>query len=183
MSEKLSSEQIAAIRDGCEGVMPGPWHTHLVDDTTIISPDGTKVATTCDSAETEREDGYNIEYERMERDAAHIARCDPDTIRALATEALESRATIEAQAARIAELEAQIKTVLDRESATYARHDEWVAKLEAALANEKAERALLQDVIDSRPAINAGLPDTYIRWSGAIYAGDYTRAALGDNDE
>jgi hypothetical protein len=54
-----------------------------------------------------------------------------------------------------------------------------VAELEGALACEKAERELLQDVLDSRPAINAGLPETYIRWSGAIYAGDFTRAALG----
>ena len=65
------------IEAGLEGVTPGPWKTHLVDDTTIVAPDRTVVATTCDSAETEREDGYNIEYERMERDAAHIARCLP----------------------------------------------------------------------------------------------------------
>lgn len=44
----------------------------------------------------------------------------------------EAADALEAQDARIAELEAQIKTVLDRESATYARHDERVAKLEAA---------------------------------------------------
>jgi len=50
---------------------PGPWSIHLVDDTTIISP-AREVATTCDSAQTEREDGYNIEYEQMEVDAAFI---------------------------------------------------------------------------------------------------------------
>ncbi len=58
------------LEAGLAGVTPGPWRAHLVDDTTIVAPDGTDVATTCDSAETEREDGYNIEYERMERDAA-----------------------------------------------------------------------------------------------------------------
>ena len=71
------------IEAGLEGVTPGPWETHLVDDTTIVAPDETTVATTCDSAETERDDGYNIEYERMERDAAHIARCHPLNIREL----------------------------------------------------------------------------------------------------
>ena len=45
---------------------PGPWKTHLVDDTCICASDGCEVATTCD------EDGYNIAYERMEADAAFI---------------------------------------------------------------------------------------------------------------
>lgn len=30
----------------------------------------------------------------------------------------------------------------------------------------------LQNVIDSRPAINAGLPESYIKWSQLIYAMD-----------
>ena len=111
---RLTDEQIAAIRDGTEGVTPGPWRTHLVDDTTIINPDRTVVATTCDSAETEREDGYNIEYERMECDAAHIARCDPGAIRAAMDELIESRAAIAAKDARIAELGA----LLDEDNLT-----------------------------------------------------------------
>ena len=52
---------------------PGPWKTHLVDDTTIIATDGTDVATTCDSANVERSDAYNVESERMEADARLIA--------------------------------------------------------------------------------------------------------------
>ncbi len=52
---------------------PGPWHTHMVDDTSIIGPDGTDVATTCDSSNVERSDAYNVEYERMEADARLIA--------------------------------------------------------------------------------------------------------------
>lgn len=35
-----------------------------------------------------------------------------------------------------------------------------------------AERDRLQRIIDSRPAINAGLPQTYIEWSQSIYALD-----------
>lgn len=49
--------------------------------------------------------------------------------------------------------------------------------LSVALAEMKAERDLLQDILDNRPAINAGLPETYIRWSQAIYSGDVFAAA------
>lgn len=31
----------------------------------------------------------------------------------------------------------------------------------------------LQRIIDGRPAINAGLPETYIRWSQSIYAMEF----------
>lgn len=48
----------------------------------------------------------------------------------------------------------------------------------AAKAEAEAERDLLQDVLDSRPAINAALPDSYIRWSQAIYSGDFARTAI-----
>jgi len=33
-----------------------------------------------------------------------------------------------------------------------------------------AEVARMQRILDSRPAINAGLPETYIVWSRSIYA-------------
>lgn len=31
----------------------------------------------------------------------------------------------------------------------------------------------LQKILDSRPAINAGLPSTYIEWSHSIYAMEF----------
>ena len=46
----------------------------------------------------------------------------------------------------------------------------------------RAEIRRLQAVIDSRPAINAGLPETYIRWSQSIYAMEAMRAA-GQNPQ
>ena len=85
----LTEEQIREILAGCEGVSEGPWKTHPVDDTSIINSSGRDVATTCDSSQTEREDSYDVEYERMEKDASHIARCDPDTIRNLCELALD----------------------------------------------------------------------------------------------
>ena len=48
----------------------------------------------------------------------------------------------------------------------------------SALAEMAAERDLLQDIIDGRPAINAGLPESYVRWSQSIYNGDAARAAI-----
>lgn len=38
------------------------------------------------------------------------------------------------------------------------------------------ERDRLQRIIDSRPAINAGLPETYVEWSQSIYAMDFSHA-------
>lgn len=38
----------------------------------------------------------------------------------------------------------------------------------------------LQKIIDSRPAINAALPESYIKWSQGIYAADYAQC-VGHN--
>lgn len=38
------------------------------------------------------------------------------------------------------------------------------------------ERSRLQRILDSRPAINAGLPQTYIEWSQSIYAMEMAHA-------
>lgn len=48
------------------------------------------------------------------------------------------------------------------------------------LNDAAAEIERLQRIIDSRPAINAGLPETYIKWSQGIYATDYAQA-VGHN--
>ncbi len=50
------------------------------------------------------------------------------------------------------------------------------------IAELKAELDLLQDILDSRPAINTALPDSYIRWSQAIYSGDAIRSLKGGRD-
>lgn len=41
-------------------------------------------------------------------------------------------------------------------------------------AADEIER--LQRIIDSRPAINAGLPETYIKWSQSIYVMEFHHA-------
>ncbi len=47
----------------------------------------------------------------------------------------------------------------------------------------KAECDLLQEVLDGRPAINAALPDSYIRWSQGVMSGDVIRALLSKGGE
>lgn len=74
----LTPEREQEIRERVARATEGPWNTHLVDDTCVVSADGTEVCTTCDSSQTERDDGYNIEYERMEKDAAFIAHARQD---------------------------------------------------------------------------------------------------------
>jgi len=37
------------------------------------------------------------------------------------------------------------------------------------------ERDRLQNILDNRPAINAGLPETYVEWSQGIYMADYAQ--------
>lgn len=77
---RLDDEKIAAIRDGTDGVTPGAWclsKTSRWPRVIAILPERVDVAATTN-----------------DYDASHIARCDPDTIRALATEVLESRAEI-----------------------------------------------------------------------------------------
>jgi len=47
-----------------------------------------------------------------------------------------------------------------------------------ATAEIQAERDLLQDILDARPAINAGLPETYVSWSQSIYSGEAASAYI-----
>jgi hypothetical protein len=51
-----------------------------------------------------------------------------------------------------------------------------LAKSALDLIEAKAEITRLQRIIDGRPAINAGLPETYVKWSQSIYMLEFTRA-------
>lgn len=91
------------LRKAAEAATPGPWKTHLVDDTCVVA-DSVDVATTCDSSNVERSDSYNNDFERMEADAAYIAAANPQAILAL----LDER---DALTARVAELEKALNAV------------------------------------------------------------------------
>lgn len=50
------------------------------------------------------------------------------------------------------------------------------AALEVALEKMTAERDRLQLILDSRPALNRGLTDAYIKWTQGIYAMEMSNA-------
>ncbi len=86
---KLSSEALAELLAGTEGVTPGPWkHRRYRLKPTINEVEGSRKPAVVpwpgfdDSSRPEREHAKN---------AAHIARCDPDTIRSLVTELIAYR--------------------------------------------------------------------------------------------
>jgi hypothetical protein len=100
VADKLTDEAIKAIRDGCEqssGVTPGPWRRyakspHVARDTSQPDPHpnvGSVVVAECGNYRDKELVPFNMK--RWLADAAHIARCDPDTIRSAFTELLELR--------------------------------------------------------------------------------------------
>jgi hypothetical protein len=78
------------IIEGCEGVTPGPWIRHGVrrkigtQDYLMVGPDGSPIA------------AFPTGFDPSDafRDAAHLARLDPQTVHALATELLAARKEI-----------------------------------------------------------------------------------------
>lgn len=77
--------------------------------------------------------------------------------------------------ARIAALEAE------RDSAIRLAEENWskLVTLDQARIAAEAERERLQALLDSRPAINAALPGSYIAWSQNIYVTEARRALDG----
>lgn len=82
----VDDARLREIIAGCEGVTPGPWvrTEHKVAGMTLVTHEDIRVA------------GLHHHGERRlgnaHRDAAHIARLDPETIRAICTELLARRA-------------------------------------------------------------------------------------------
>jgi hypothetical protein len=96
----ISDEMLAVILRGTEGVTPGPWYQtgepwfQGGDGVLAGSPDGNIAYLLADL-----DDGFNPRDEYTgpfdlgdkDADAAHIARCSPEIIAAMATELLERR--------------------------------------------------------------------------------------------
>jgi hypothetical protein len=140
MTDRLTDEAIAAIRDGCEGVTPGKWQALRSDPAEGVNCHWIKAQPSPALRGFSKEiayvggtyyaDGPDV------RDAAHIARCDPDTIHALATEVLESRAEIERLVAEVADAqlsEAHANQSCIRGNLTIRALTDRVAELEGAL--------------------------------------------------
>ena len=98
MNKTLSDDEIRAIIDGLEGVTPGPWEVGLAGDypaDTVMSYDFTPIHSETwgafVSVVTSIDGGGRVgTSEQGGKNALHIARCDPETIRALAERALRS---------------------------------------------------------------------------------------------
>jgi hypothetical protein len=115
-----------------------------------------------------RDEAVNSMHMRQHLNLPGFMSCNPDTIRALATELLERRAaeaacgldpdatslgarlneaalTIREQADALAAKDAALKTVLGRESATQARHDAAMAAKDAEIERLTNKCALLEE--------------------------------------
>lgn len=130
----IDPKTVEELRGLLAKATPGPWSTHLVDDTTIISP-VREIGTTCDSSQTERDDGYNIQYEQMEADAALIVamRNALPELLDLAASALAAKDKAERERGEIAKLYEQ----------QFCRINEWrlARENERILLERRAEAA------------------------------------------
>ncbi|MCO7641918.1 hypothetical protein NJI34_34685 [Pseudomonas sp. S 311-6] len=66
--------------------------------------------------------------------------------------------------------------VVDDESRLEEITDAALAPALSVIDAQAVEIARLQRIIDSRPAMNAGLLQAYAEWTGSIYAMDFARA-------
>lgn len=107
MADRVSDEQVAEMLAGLEGVTPGPWkdvcqpnfgngYTYTSVQPVVPNPETMRHLAmasgeyhVCRMTHTPMES----KYRKYRHDAAHIARCDPDTIRSILTELQERRAS------------------------------------------------------------------------------------------
>lgn len=110
MTSPISTEQLKEILDGCEGVTPGPWtrclHVLPVRDAHIRAEiHGCNICDVIEGTESMR---GRVTRADMEANSAHIARLDPDTVAAMATELLAAREVLSAAHKEIDRLNDQI---------------------------------------------------------------------------
>jgi hypothetical protein len=70
----------------------------------------------------------------------------------------------------------RLAAMCDAEVVATVQRDILMCEAAAELRRLHAEVNRLRTIIDSRPAINAGLPATYIEWSQSIYEMDMAHA-------
>lgn len=197
----ISEELLAEMLAGLEGVTPGPWYTTGApwfsgnDGVLAGSPDGNIAYLIADC-----DDGMNPRNEYVEghgpfplgdknADAAHIARCDPDTIRAILTELRDRRAAdSRANQAVVTEIALPIARRaflerLDIEGHNYTAGDgslfycdEWF-NLNRALAAALTALSRAEGQDDADEAYEIGKSDGYV---SAIQ--DLDRATGGDGE-
>ena len=178
---RLTDEQIAAIRDGTEGVTPGPWRRyskspHVARDTAQPDPHpnvGSVLVAECGNYQDKELVPFNME--RWLADAAHIARCDPDTIRALATEVLESRAALALNTATHSRISADYTQTIRALEARVAELEGVAVDVMASLA---AAISLLERGGRKAAASDKMFAQMLVDYNASL---DRARAALGRN--
>lgn len=93
-TEALSDAKLNEMLAGLKGVTPGPWHE---GDHWVFVPPASGIAT--QALEN------ILSHDKPQANAAHIARCDPDTIRYLVTQELSRRAANSAGRVEVKALE------------------------------------------------------------------------------
>jgi hypothetical protein len=130
----LTDDEIKALRDGCEGVTPGPWVTRVTtihgkeygkrwieradEELLLISGTGGARSYTREIVEAQKHDDSDT-------NAAHIARCDPTTIAELCNRLLSAEA-------RVRVLEGALREIAD------ASEDQWLYDFARAALQEPA---------------------------------------------
>jgi len=201
----LTPEREQEIRERVARATEGPWNTHLVDDTCVVSADGTEVCTTCDSSQTERDDGYNIEYERMEKDAAFIAHARQDIPDLLAeidrlnanlrTVQNAAKTLAAAQGSELEhhrqnanydhKLRSEHDSLIERDAIMTAENERLSAALTAAKAENQALRKALKPFADQAFYYEPDEGDSeYKIWDTSLTLGDLraARNALGGDN-
>lgn len=80
----LTAEELQAIIDGCEGVTPGPWD---VTAGLVRSIDGDVAIPIFESRDPwKKHRRISTVMRQAWHNRHHVSRCDPDTIKAMATE-------------------------------------------------------------------------------------------------
>jgi hypothetical protein len=129
---RLTDEELKALIDGCEGVTPGPWESSGTLVGTYI--EGRREFTLVAKTEIGRE--FPLEYRR---NTSHIARCDPDTIRALATEVRESREAMRGLSVTrdtITDVATEALAGQKRIAELEAERDAWKARIRAEMERD-----------------------------------------------
>ena len=101
MTTPLSDADLERLREGCEGVTPGPWERHgnsLMVNGAVDTWSGPVLGTIYQAEETIQADAEGRTWQcwgDQSRNAAHIANCDPQTIASLVTELLAAREALD----------------------------------------------------------------------------------------
>lgn len=91
MTNEISNERLEEMLAGLQGVTPGPWQRHEPEEEETLVITGDEHGETIVVVPWGREITRAHEMGTAHRDADHIARCDPDTMRSILTELLSRR--------------------------------------------------------------------------------------------